>query len=311
MRANPQQPGRRLPALLPLLLLLLAPRAHALDVPALQGRVNDYANMISPAVRQGLETQLRDFEKTDSTQIVVLTVPSLQGEDLEGFSIKVAEAWKIGQRTVGGQRADNGAILLVARDDRAVRIEVGYGLEGRLTDLLSHRIIDAIIVPSFQAGELDQGFQRGVQAMIEAVRGEFKGTGRVSDEPAAGASSARGIGLFLPFLILYFIVSAIGARRRILGGIAGGVMLPVLAGILKAVGLLAIPLVLLAVLAPVGFLLGLLFGGFGRRAGRGPRRFGGGFPMGGGFGGGGFGGGGGGFRGGGGGFGGGGASGRW
>ena len=116
--------------------------------------------MISPAVRQDLETRLREFERTDSTQIVVLTIPSLEGEDLEGFSIRVAETWKIGQHEVDGQRADNGAILLVSRDDRSLRIEVGYGLEGRLTDLLSNRIIDTVIVPRFQAGRSTRASRR-------------------------------------------------------------------------------------------------------------------------------------------------------
>ncbi len=310
-----QRAGRIPPALPPLaaflaaILLLAAPRAAAREVPPLQGRVNDYAGMISPGVKSQLEEQLRDLERTDSTQVVILTIPSLEGEDLEGFSIRVAESWKIGQREVGGRRADNGAILLVSRDDRAVRIEVGYGLEGRLTDLLSGRIIDYEIVPNFKAGRFDEGFVMGTRAIIEAVRGEYKGTGRVSDEPAAQPAARRGfsgIGLLLPFLFLYIVASVLGRRRRVLGGVAGAVLLPLLVALVFA----PLAWILMLVLAPVGFLLGLLFGGLGRGVGRGrgPRGFGG-FPMGG-FGGGGFGGGGG-FRGGGGGFGGGGASGRW
>jgi uncharacterized protein len=301
---------RRVTAAL-LLALLPAALAGALEVPQLRGRVNDYADMISPSTERQLEEELANLERTDSTQIVILTVPSLEGEDLEGFSIRVAESWQIGQREVGGQRADNGAILLVARDDRAVRIEVGYGLEGRLTDLLSGRIVDYEIVPNFQAGRFDEGFVMGTRAMIEAVRGEYQGTGAASGDEPGGRRGVSGIGLFLPFLLLYFIVSALGARRRVVGGVAGAVLLPLLAAVLFA----PLAWILLLVLSPVGFLLGLLFGGIGRRAGRsgGPRRpFGGGFFPGG-FGGrgGGFGGVGGGFRGGGGGFGGGGASGRW
>ena len=106
------------------ILLLTAPPARCLEVPSLKGRVNDYANMISPQVRSRLENELRNFEKTDSTQIVVLTVNSLEGDSLEDFSIRVAEAWKIGQKG-----KDNGAILLVAKNDRKTRIEVGRGLK--------------------------------------------------------------------------------------------------------------------------------------------------------------------------------------
>ena len=106
--------------------------------------------------------------------MAVLTVPSLEGEDLEGFSIRVAEAWKIGTA-----ENDNGAILLVSRDDREVRIEVGYGLEGKLTDLMSGRIIDQIIVPNFKAGRFDDGFLQATDAIIGAVKGEYKGTGQL------------------------------------------------------------------------------------------------------------------------------------
>jgi hypothetical protein len=114
--------------------------AQALDVPPLKGRVNDYAGMISPGVRAQLEMELKDFEQSDSTQIVILTIESLEGESLEEFSIKVAETWKIGQKG-----KDNGAILLVAKKDRKTRIEVGRGLEGKLTDLTAGRIVQLVI----------------------------------------------------------------------------------------------------------------------------------------------------------------------
>lgn len=137
------------------------------------GYVNDRAGMFSPETVVRLETFLRDFERSDSTQIVVLTVPSLEGEPVETYALRVAEEWKIGQKG-----KDNGALLLVARDDRKIRIEVGYGLEGRLTDLLAGRIVDNEIAPRFKAGDFDAGVLAGVQAMAEAVRGEYKGTGR-------------------------------------------------------------------------------------------------------------------------------------
>lgn len=120
-----------------------------------------------------LELVLKEFEQKDSTQIVVLTGPSLEGDELEEFSMRVAEQWKIGRKGL-----DNGAIFLVARADRKVRIEVGYGLEGRLTDLTAGRIIREFVLPEFRAGRFDQGVVNGVQAMIDSVRGEFQAGGR-------------------------------------------------------------------------------------------------------------------------------------
>ena len=113
-------------------LVVLASTAFSLDVPALRGRVNDYAGMLSPATVQDLEQKLAALEQSDSTQIVVLTIPTLGGDALEDFSIRVAEAWRVGQKGV-----DNGIIFLIARQERKIRIEVGRGLEGKLTDLVS------------------------------------------------------------------------------------------------------------------------------------------------------------------------------
>jgi len=112
------------------LAVLLPCAAAALEVPTLKGRVNDYGAMLPPEAKSRIETLLKDLEEKDSTQVVVLTVPSLAGDSLEDFSMRVAERWKIGRKGL-----DNGAILVIARDDRKVRIEVGYGLEGRLTDI--------------------------------------------------------------------------------------------------------------------------------------------------------------------------------
>ena len=128
-----------------LLFLPLFSSAYALDVPKLQGYVNDYGNMISQSVRTELENELKSFEQTDSTQIVILTIPSLEGEVVEDFSIKVAESWKIGQKN-----KDNGVIFLVAKQERKMRIEVGRGLESRLTDLMAGRIIDLVVKPRFK-----------------------------------------------------------------------------------------------------------------------------------------------------------------
>ncbi len=260
----------------------------ALEVPALSARVNDYAGMLSPAAASTLEARLRDLETTDSTQIVILTVPSLEGDSLESFSIRVAEKWKIGQK-----KLDNGVILLAARDDRKVRIEVGYGLEGSLTDLISGRIIQDVITPRFREGNYDEGFVQGVDAVIAVVRGEFTSRGL----PTGQSLQQQGGRYGYPLLFLLIFIGIVGSIKRLLGGIVGAVLFPI-------AGVFFLPLGLwLLLLIPLGFIAGLilptLFMLFGMSGGR---HFGGGF--GGGFSSGGFGGGGGGF-------GGGGASGSW
>lgn len=196
--------------LLAAILLLGATQASALDVPPLSGRVNDHANMISPQARQQLERQLAELEASDSTQVVVLTVPSLEGDNLESFSIRVVEAWKLGRKD-----RDNGVLFLASRDDRKMRIEVGYGLEGVLTDVLAGRILDLAVKPRFKTGDFDGGFLVGVQAIGMAVRGEFKGTGQTVRKKKSGGA------LPLILLPLAFIVFSqmFGGRRR--GGSSG------------------------------------------------------------------------------------------
>ena len=142
---------------------------HAADIPPLKARVNDTAAMFSPAARSEVETLLAEHEKETTDQVVVVTVPSLEGEDLEGYSIRLAEAWKIGQKG-----KDNGVILLFSKNDRKVRIEVGYGLEGRLTDLVCGRIIRYNIVPYFKAGRFDEGLRSGVKAVLGTIKGEYR-----------------------------------------------------------------------------------------------------------------------------------------
>jgi len=282
-----------------LLASLTAISVAALDVPRLKGHVNDYAGMLSPASVRQLETLLTDFEQKESTQIALLTVPSLAGDSLEDFSIRVAEAWKIGQK-----EPDNGAILLIAKADRKIRIEVGFGLEGRLTDLLAGRIIRNVIAPHFKAGAFDQGIAAGIAAMIDAVQGEFS----AAESPPPSRPKQTGIPL-LPLLAILFLINALGRASRTIGAVAGGVLAPVAGGLFFGLG----PMLLLA-LIPVGIAAGLvvsLIGGPLSMGHGGSRRgggyWGGGFGGGGGFSSGGFGG----FSGGGGGFGGGGASGGW
>jgi uncharacterized protein len=271
---------------------------QALDVPPLRGYVNDYAGMISSPAKERLEEELKGFEQTDSTQIVILTVPSLGGDPLETFSIKVGEAWKIGQKG-----KDNGLIIVVAQQERKIRIEVGRGLEGKVTDLLAGRIVDLVINPRFKRGDFDGGFQAGISALVDATRGEFK-----ADE-GRRSSQKKGVPSFFTFLIAGFVALLfMGSLSRIWGGIAGAVGLPALIYFgLFPIGMIALILTALAGLG-IGLFLPSLFSssGIGRAVGHWPGFFS--SPGGSGWGGGDSGGG---FSGGGGDFGGGGASGDW
>jgi uncharacterized protein len=211
-------------SILRLLLFLVVALIHvvplnghtAIPVPALSGRVNDYGSMISAPVRAELEAKLQQFEAAESTQIVILTIPSLQGDPIENFSIRAVEAWKIGQKGT-----DNGVLLIVSRDDRKVRIEVGYGLEGRLTDLLAGRIINDEIVPAFKARQFDEGFTKGVSSIIAAVHGEYK-----AKPQAKGNGSKPSFTLLtLILLVIYFISQIFRGHRggpMASGGLGGG-----------------------------------------------------------------------------------------
>lgn len=274
-------------------------QAGAQPVPALESRVTDRVGILDAAARATLESRLAEFETRKGAQIAVLIVPSTAPEAIEAYAIRVVDAWKLGRRGV-----DDGALLLVATDDRAVRIEVGRGLEGALTDLTANRIIDELIVPRFRAGDFAGGIETGVDRMLRVVEGE------PLPEPDRGWQGGKGGGLgdllgmlFVVVLVVSAVLRAIFGRfvgSLVTGGLAGGVAWLVSGAVLAALGagMFAFILALVLAVMPVGALAA-----HGRRGGH----WGGGFG-GGGFGGGGFGGG---FGGGGGGFGGGGASGRW
>ncbi len=201
---------------LSLILLAVTVSASALDVPQLTGRVNDYAAMLTPEAKASIESKLANLERSDSTQIAVLTIPSLEGDALEDFSIRVAEKWKIGQKKI-----DNGAILLIVKNDRKIRIEVGRGLEGKLTDLKSRRVISEHIRPKFKAGDFPGGIDAGVDALISIVKGEFQS----SDAPAGdkGKSSDSSGNGFMFIMILIFVIFIVGKMSKILGAAAGGI----------------------------------------------------------------------------------------
>ena len=289
---------------LPALLLLLSGAGALAEVavPPLRAPVTDLTGTLTPDQIARLEQQLRAFEAKKGSQIAVLLVPTTQPEAIEQYSIRVAEAWKLGRRGV-----NDGALLLVAKDDRAVRIEVGYGLEGTLPDVLANRIVDQVIVPRFRSGDFFGGLTEGVTRMIALVEGEPLPE---PVRPGRGARAPDGFGSVLPLLLLVVFVGG-GMLRRILGTFGGA---SATAGIAAAiVWFLTSTLVIAIGAAVIAFVIALIGGGGGGGWTSSRRRGWGGFG-GGGFGGGGWsggGGGGGGWSGGGGGFGGGGASGRW
>ncbi len=151
--------------------------SSALEVPPHpDGYISDRAELLSPSAKAQLEAMLRDFEVQTSNQVVVATFPSLEGESLEDFSIQLAEAWKIGQ-----QGKDNGVIFLIFKLDRKMRIEVGYGLESVLSDALAGQIIRDVVTPHFRQGRMETGIAAGLAAILEAIEGEYQGSGSSGD----------------------------------------------------------------------------------------------------------------------------------
>jgi uncharacterized protein len=181
-------------------------------VPPLTGRVVDKTATLSSSDAASLDRTLKDFEARKGSQVAVLIVPTTQPETIEQFSLRVAEAWKIGRKKI-----DDGAILVVAKDDRKLRIEVGYGLEGALTDVTAKRIIDEVITPKFRSGDFAGGISDGVNRILRVVDGE---------PLPAPAQRQQNSGLlsqldpFNPFVIVAVIVVG-GIFRGIFGRLFG------------------------------------------------------------------------------------------
>lgn len=258
-------------------------------------RVTDLTSTLTAAQRTALEERLKAFEDKKGSQIAVLIVPTTEPETIEQFAFRVAEQWKVGRK-----RVDDGALLVVAVKDRAVRIEVGYGLEGVIPDAVAKRIISDDIIPRFKAGDYFGGIDAGVTRMIAAVEGEPLPAPRAADRGMSGGESGGLEGLLVLGFILVFVVG--GIVRAMFGRFLGSGVIGALAAV---AGWLVVGSIALAVgVGIVAMFLSLMGGMSGARGRRG--WYSGGWP-GGGFGG----GGGGSWGGGGGGFGGGGASGRW
>lgn len=179
--------------------LMLGAFAGALAQKALPQRsqflVNDYANLLSREEVVSLGKKLSDYAKQSSTQIVVVIEPSLEGEDAFDYSNRLARAWGI-----GGKENDNGILIYVARDDRKVRIQTGYGAEGFLPDALSKRIIDQIIVPAFKQGQYYQGLDQATSAIMKLGAGEY------TNEQPSGNNGGAGAALGFVFLVVIFLL---------------------------------------------------------------------------------------------------------
>jgi uncharacterized protein len=277
-------------ALLIVAIALGAPCARAdVPVPRLSARVTDETATLTNEQRDALDSTLRDFEARKGAQIAILIVPTTQPETIEQYSIRVVEQWKLGR-----QRVDDGVLLIVAKNDRALRIEVGYGLEGALTDATSERIIAEKIVPRFPRGDFYGGLSAGVQSIMRVVSGE------PLPAPQAQHGNADGAARLLPVLFVLTVVAG-GLLRALLGRLPGALVTGSIIGILA--WFLSGALLIAVVAGAIALSFTLLGSGMGAYVGG---RFIGGRS--GGFGDGTYRDS---FRGGGGGFGGGGASGRW
>lgn len=203
------------------------PAASALDLPSLTARVNDHANLLSPAEKSALEAKLAAYEQKTGQQFALLTVPTLDGQPLEDFGIKVAEAWKLGDK-----KRDDGLILIVVPNDRKMRIEVGYGLEGSIPDVVAARVIREVIAPAFRAGAYAQGIGGAFDTLMQTASGEAPPEAAAEPRPTKRRKST-GWALLSPLilpLVLFFIFSSFfgggrrGRRRGMFGApfIGGG-----------------------------------------------------------------------------------------
>ena len=260
--------------------------AAQLAVPPLTGRVVDQTTTLTSEQKATLEQTLQAFEARKGSQIAVLVVPTTEPETIEQYALRVAEQWKLGRKKV-----DDGAVLVVAQNDRALRIEVGYGLEGALTDATSKRIISEIIVPRFKAGDFHGGITAGVDQIIRVIDGEP--LPKPNGKPAGGMADIQQ---YVPVIFILALVVG-GLLRSVLGRFPGAL---VTGGAVAVVAWLLAGAVSIALVAGViALLFTLLSGGMGHGVGGHRGGYGrGGFGRGG-------------FSGGGGGFGGGGATGRW
>jgi uncharacterized protein len=186
----------------------------ALEVPPLAGRVADLADLLDDETEALVEQWVAGLESERGAQVAVLTVPSLEGDDLEDFSIRVADAWRLGREGI-----DDGVLLVVARDERRLRLEVGYGLEGTIPDAVARRIVDGVIVPRFQEGDPAGGVADGVAVVVQLIRGDTTPE-HLPAEPNAWSHGWLGQiweasrGCLVPFVMIAFVILFTVLERR-------------------------------------------------------------------------------------------------
>jgi uncharacterized protein len=182
-------------------------RASEVIPPAPAHYFNDYAGAVSSGTAADLETQLTQFERSTSNQLVVAIYPQMQSDSsIEDYTVRVAQSWGVGQKD-----KKNGVVLFVFTQDRQMYIQVGYGLEGALPDATCHLIIENEIKPYFRAGNYDDGLRAGVTAIMQATRGEYKGTGQTVGDSNEQSSSHL---IFLIFFVVFLLFSFWSSRRR-------------------------------------------------------------------------------------------------
>lgn len=224
-------------------LAVLSGSARALPVPALHARVTDNAGVLTEAERSSIESTLAKQEAESSNQIAVLTIPSLEGDNLESFAQKVFDSWKLGDK-----KRDNGVLLLISVNDRKMRIHVGYGLEGALNDGKAGEIIRNELAPAFKEKRYADGINAGIAAIVKAIKGEYKGSGQA----AAGSTSNPRLHWLWGALVVLFIAGAASEDRPHVGGVIGAIG----CGIFTLIATLSFPLCLLGI--AVGYILGMI-----------------------------------------------------
>lgn len=202
-------------------LLLFAFSAHAeVAVPPLKSHVTDLTGTLTPQQINELEATLMNFEKASGSQIAVLIVPTTKPEEIEQYSIRVVDQWKLGRKKI-----DDGILLLIAKDDHKVRIEVGYGLEGAVPDAIAKRIIEEVIIPSFKNGDYSGGINAGVNTLIKVISGEpLPAPKETGTNKITGSSDL--------WVYIFFIAAAIGIFfQKIFGKLLGSLIVSVLVGL--------------------------------------------------------------------------------
>lgn len=176
--------------------------------PAVQQLVNDYTNTLTPDQKLALENKLVAFNDSTSTQIAVVIIPTLNGNDIAEYNVKLGRAWG-----VGGKQYNNGVILLIAKADRKLNIATGYGVEGALPDITSKHIIDDVIVPNFKGDDYYRGIEEGTDAIMQAVKGEYKAPAASKKNKGSG-----GIGRILFIIIMIVVFLAVSGGKGKGGG---------------------------------------------------------------------------------------------